>query len=1062
MSPFGGARIARRRLARSGFGLLPLAASWGPARASAWQAARGLGAARQWLAGGWRRPLLGIGALAGIAYAVERIPGVEDGTLFALWPLVALYLLLAFLVGVWRARTRVVVERFVDYSRPDEVDERPAHGLSALLVGELAALRDLYHAIDESRVIGAAVGSDQRAQPVQATVQVDDVGGFLENAASSESKISIGPLVLPLGTVLALFGRLAQGPRMGGGLHVVRAESDGAPVDVALLTAYFSGPGRLHHWRVSQELPAGGEELPQPALAGMVSELACRIFVDLALEGSVGWRAGRTFLDGLDVYRSSLHARADRKLKLQRAERLLVEALAEDERVPFVHYNLGVVYTELRGLTVGGDGADGVSQKEVYFSAAEQAFRHEIQRRPDRWEPYYALAQTYFDQGRLAEVTSLCDRVVELAPAAQHAAKAYDLKGLAEDRLGYLGAHVARRRLRASRRRAVAQAWVALLRAELRRRGVAEARAFLSRCLQNLAVPDAESWVLPGRVRSRVAFRRRRSLLRHAARLHGGGTAHLLLGVLALTNGRGELALRELKTAVRIAPTGPEQWAALAATDAALAREAAAAGHEERAAQWQDLARWACRQALNFVDCRTGPNCAETLETVGSVLESLGDYDRAARARSMLDVELALQQAQAPDAPELEQAPGEPNDPADGWRTGLAALRRGQLVPAVRAASYREAIARLESDFPEEVRRRGVRAMLARALAEDGDYGDALVEAERAIGLDPSSAFEREALGDVYFAMRDYEHAREAFESALLWEPNSVGLHRKLGSCHRQLAYWSNDPAARRGFLRQAERHYVNALDLYGPGHLSDKSQIHFALARVYSELGEFERVIPNVRNVVAGQAARVLVDVLAAEAFLRQRNHRVAEELLAGAIVNGKHLLDEDGYGPEADAGVDPTDPWPLGLVVPWGYWALARSYTDRDIRLDDAEQHLREAAECLARLPGEWSNLQAALLGAEGWIAHKRGNVDDAIRLLEESLGVEADPEVYLHLARAYAAKAARAKTEAARARLVERAISACGQARADASGQYAAEADELLARLEPAPAAPPSSQD
>ncbi len=1059
MSPFGGTRIPRRRLARSGFGLLPLAAGWAPTRTFGWHAARALGAARQWLAGGWRRPLVGIGALAAIAYAVERIPGVEDGTLFALWPLVALFLLLAFLVGVWRARTRVVVERFVDYSRPDEVDERPAHGLSALLVGELAALRKLYHAVDESRVIGAAVGSDQRAQPVQATVQVDDVGGFLENAASSESKISIGPLVLPLGTVLALFGRLAQGPRMGGGLHVVRAESDGAPVDVALLTAYLSSPGRLHHWRVSQELPAGGEELPQPAIAGMVSELACRIFVDLALESSVDWRAGRTFLDGLDVYRSSLHARADRKLKLQRAERLLVEALAEDERIPFVHYNLGVVYTELRGLTVGGDGADGISQREVYFSAAEQAFRHEIQRRPDRWEPYYALAQTYFDQERLAEVTSLCDRVVELAPAAQHAAKAYDLKGLAEERLGYLGRDVARRRLRASRRRAVAQAWVALLRAELRRRGVAEARAFLSRCLQNLAVPDAESWVLPGRVRSRLAFRRRRSLLRHAARLHGGSTAHLLLGVLALTNGRAELALRELKTAVRIAPTGPEQWAALAATDAALAHEAAAAGDEERAAQWQDLARWACRQALNFVDCRNGVNCAETLGTVGTVLEGLGDHERAARARSMLDVELALRQVETADAPELEEA-AQSDDPADGWRTGLAALRRGQLAPAVRAASYREAIERLSSDFPEEVRRRGIRAMLARALAEDGDYGDALVEAERAIGLDPSSAFEREALGDVYFAMRDYEHAREAFESALLWEPNSVGLHRKLGSCHRLLAQWSNDPAARRDFLRQAERHYASALELYGPGHLAEKSQIHFALARVYSELGEFERVIPNVRNVVAGQAARVLVDVLAAEAFLRQRNHRVAEELLAGAIVNGKHLLDDDAYGPEADAGVDPTDPWPLGFVVPWAYWALARSYADRDIRLDDAEQHLREAEECLARLSGEWANLQAALLGVEGWIAHKRGNADEAIRLLEASLGVEADPEVYLHLARAYAAKGARAKTEGARARLVERAIAACGQARADASGQYAAEADELLARLDPAPAAAPSA--
>lgn len=913
-------------------------------------------------------------------------------------------------------------------------------------------MRALYEAVDDRRVIGAAVGRTQGPQPIQATVQVEDVSGFLENAASSESKVSIGPLVLPFGTILALFGRLAQGPRVGGGLHVVR-EDDGVSVtDLLVLTAYFSTPGRLHHWRVSREL-SSPEDASRPAVAGLVSELASRMFVDLALESTVSWRAGQKFLDGLKVYRDSLYATADRKLKLRRAERLLIEALAEDERIPFVHYNLGVVYTELRALSTG-DAAGDLIERDVYFAAAEQAFLNETRRSPDRWEPYYALAQTHFDQGRYRDVTARCDRIIELRPAPIHVAKAYDLKGLAEANLApELGAEIAARRARVSRRRALRYAWRALVRAELSRRGVAAARALASRSLQHLATPATEDWALPvGRLRSGLEFRWRHRLLKHAIRLADGESAHLYLAALAAKNGRLGLALEASKKAVRIAPTGAVQWAMLARVDLMYAERARAAGDHELARQWQDLARRACHQALNFVDVRIEAYRPQ-ISMVSSVFEDLGDSDRALRVRQMLELEQRL--AAAADPITLDAAVQ--GLPDVGWEAGLAVLRCGQLgPPAPREGHYRAAIGLLEDEFPEEVRRRGLRSLLARALADAGRFGEAVLEAERAIGLDPASAYEREALGDVYVTMQDYEHAREAFESALLWQPNSVSLHRKLGRCNTSLATWSNDADTRRAYLLAAERHYLSALEVYGPGSLAEKSQIHFALARLYSDLDEFEKVLPHIRNVVAGPATSVLVDMLGAEAFRRQKNHSMGEGMLTRAIETGERLLADEAYGPEFEAGVDSDDPWPLAAVVGWACWLLARSYTDREVRLDEAENLLRRGTENLERSTDYWPSLRAALIAGRGWVAFKRGRLDEAIRLLEEALGIEADPEVYLHLAYAYEAKARRARSDAARARLVDRATRACRRVLDDALGLYGAEAEALLSRLQRADAA------
>src|SRR5438552_18124370 len=128
----------------------------------------------------------------------------------------------------------------------------------------------------------------------------------------------------------------------------------------------------------------------------MVEELACRMFTDLALSGSVRWRATSTFSEGLQCYRDCLRTPKDSKLKLKQAEKKFIETLAEDREFASANYNLGVLYMELNQI-----------------QAAEEAFLRAIGQHPSSWRGYYALAVCRCKFGQYESVISLCERVGE-------------------------------------------------------------------------------------------------------------------------------------------------------------------------------------------------------------------------------------------------------------------------------------------------------------------------------------------------------------------------------------------------------------------------------------------------------------------------------------------------------------------------------------------------------------------------------------------------------------------------------------------------------------------------
>lgn len=325
------------------------------------------------------------------------------------WTVLAVYTLLLLLFWAWGAKKRVVIEDFMDYTlSPPKSDAR---GLATLLVVKLAQLQELYRTVDEQRALSTEAKANQ---PIDAAIKVEDVSTFLSSAISAQSKFSLGPLEIPVGTLMSLIGRLVQGPRILGSLHKDQ--------DTLILTAQRVGDRTAYSWRVDRKLPSAIADQGGYTLDDMVEELAYRMFTDLALSGSVRWRATASFSKGLQCYRDCLRTPKDSKLKLKLAEKKFIETLAEDREFASANYNLGVLYMELNQL-----------------QAAEEVFRRAIGQNPGSWRGYYALAVCRCKLCEYQSVISLCEqvgaRVISNKPGIANNAQIYHMKGVAQSLL---------------------------------------------------------------------------------------------------------------------------------------------------------------------------------------------------------------------------------------------------------------------------------------------------------------------------------------------------------------------------------------------------------------------------------------------------------------------------------------------------------------------------------------------------------------------------------------------------------------------------------------------------
>ena len=1016
-----------------------------------------------------------------LAFGVAIVAAATVTTQF--WPIPHFWLIpsafgLALLVvWAWKARATMVIEDFADHTPT----RTAAVGAAALLSIELGRIHDLFRVVDERNTLPTVVGE---GTPIEAAVKVDDPSEILKSSVTPETKLEVGPIAIPIGMGMIVLGRLVQGPRLRAELH----ERDRQLV----LSAQLSGLRRSPSWRIVRKLESSTSSSRIAALHDMIPELACRMFTNLGVQRKVKWRAMKAFTDALEIYRRCLRTPQDRAVKLIEAQQHLVKALAEDEDFVLVYYNLGVVFSELSRIAARA-GRDEVSNR--HREKAEAAFRKAVEQDSGRWEPYYALGLIKFDPEapetpELAR--ALCERVIDLLPGRRDGLVA---KAKAHDLIGHTHKNEPEKAI--AHRRIAARLALRALRNELVGRrsdgseedAVPTRRDLAANCLANLAEDEArrphkllpakganaETWLW---WRRSARYGRIVALLELAQRLTSkDAKLHYQLGRLATDWHDYDRALQELSIATRIDPDRALFWAQLARVQQLRGDTTGAVTSCARAAEEADVA------ALDREE-------TTALDVVISTYLALGRTDLAERlqqkrafARGELFRRLRRRTEDPPpregkptkaDVAAAKEALQGREDEGRKWEAAHLAfvLGRYELLhgePARAERRFRTAIGHF-GDLSAEVTRYNLRAYLARALTnqwlaarggidETEKLREALLEAEAAVSRNPLSSFAHAALGHVCNGAGDLEGARTAWKEALLWNPDDPWLHWELGFCSWRLAWEVSKPNDRRRVLETAKAYLEQAAILFPNERFDDRIRIHYWLARLYEELGEFEQVIPHLRMVQRSPSMHALADYLVAEAYRRLRNFNEAEPLYQEVV----DTPDRNGGDVE---GRDVLDPWPTVALRAAARCGLAMSNIERQGDLDEAKTQLKAVEDALAdgktgataleqrvsdKGPVRVREVRAYHAHANGrWLLAKE-NPDDAIVALSRSATLRPDAEVYLDLAAACWASAS-AGDDAKRPGLLERSRFYCDLVKAlDLRLLFEARLAQVLAKLD-----------
>jgi hypothetical protein len=974
-------------------------------------AADGIGRAVAWLVKGGRLVLLAL---------------VATATVVLLAPVTYWQALLGFLIALmlWaaaRAHVRVVIEGFDDYRAPRE-DGSPVKdaGTAVLLANRLTTMRELYGFVDDPD------GTPTPDRPPGATVQLDDAASVLRSAVTTESTVSFGPISIPLGAVMGLLGRLVQAPRLRGAIH-----GDDRKL---IVTAELVMDGQPYAWRVERDV--GDGTTARRRLESMVhDELAYQVFSDLTLQRQARWPATKFWLLALGNVADGQRRPRNRRLLLKDAEWNFMQALSEDERFYLACLNLGIVYRRLAEYP--GQPAD---RSRRYMFAARQVFERAIDMRPDRWEAYHALAEAHWGTkgsvGALEMIDGLCERALSREPDRAAGARILDLQGHVQAQAKAFG--LATR----TRRRACRLALRELRRTRLRRASARQAQRLqalenqAAQCLVNLAWT---SWAAHSRsdgrdaARDGRAFGRAYGIARLAARLSDiDASAHHKLAELALETDQLHIAVDELSAAARIAPANP-----LYAADLALAL--ARTDDRGRAAE----ARARAKRLIDFGD----PDQKEAQDSLIEAYRASRDPDDAARAtqletRKTLSDELEKCDLGSPDGriaalvSLLDSLPSERD-----WETARVHAELGEAIregpdepdepdrPEERSkaadAHLRQALAWFSKNQPDDSRLAKLHSERAQALAlRPTCSGEALVQAENAVILNPLNAGCRTVLGSVYEVGGDLVSACSAAERALMLDPDDATLHHRLAMLRWKLAESLADAAAHNAERARASAQFEEALGLYASDQRAGRRTTSWWLAMSYFAMSDFVKVPAHLRfvlaSIVSDRGATVDDRGLhaAAELWLAKTYRKLGKFLEAEAhaheAVDVARQLDDEGVAlTRGLTELVEDDRWPLWVVLALGHMQVAGCHADRDGNPKLAQDSLKEAKAVFERANKEdpasgayGSDTYADYLAEEGRLRLALDKPIDAIKSLRRSVDIDPDEaDVYLDLARAHA---------------------------------------------------------
>lgn len=977
-------------------------------REMVWWAVRLLGGLRQRILSGWGGLLLlilGVIVFMGVRAAllgqvqtpVEILSNDQLMQILAAMTLILLFYLIA------QSRRRIVIDKFGNYLNDTTLD-KPIEGLSSYLVDKLSSLAALYRNIDEAL-------PQQASGVVEATVTALDTDGELKGLVEAGSKISLGPIAIPIDSLFSLVGRLVQGPRLTGSIH-----KDG---ETLVLLASLSG-SHAGSWRVlSSDL-----DDPVPAEVGqrlyaMMEQMAYRIFTDLVSIGTNQWRAAFHYSHGLRQYRKTLQVESERTLRLRQAEQSFIKALAEDTQFARCHYNLGVVYQKLKQP-----------------DSAMAAFRQALAQASDHYDASYALALNLYSSspkpGRFTEVIQLCDYAIRLRPAD---ARAWNLKGLAlrkdaEARQGNMALAYDdptwQKVILPVRATAVALAWGQMCRWTLGGRSIDWLRDTVSWTLRNLAVAHTQ-------IRQYFASQR---LFSQALRFSPDDAE------LRLEFSRTLVEARQWKPVLRVLTRVYDHslsselnratyWACLAAAHAALY------GSNPKGQGWR--ARLVLESSHRFLDALMVAD--ERVEDILALVK--GEAVEAGYLKT------SLEQAGLEDVARyfdhLEEFYYWLHNPRRGSSLpeGLASWEWAKAQAKIRSAgdaleyeafgeaqnSLREAITALEPEHLYQIIRQRLYSSLAEAYQRDKKPVQALAYAVRAVEMNPESAQERVLLGQIYFDLKDYSRAEVEWTVGLKLRPDEHNLIRGMVEIHsmrgiaalqseernqafeRVIALLDNSLQTWQS-LRPDERSadYQEVLNK----HLTDTyGWPHFWLGHFHKELLHLDQAIAHLKISKEAGYRPLETRVALANAYLDAGLFSAAGDTFCEALHQAhaaKQRLKKDAdWGEvelyarfEREAGEErPLIEWVVRALI-----GLAKTCAAQGVRLAWARRHLAYARAWLPRIQDRTTRVhdQVDYHDTRAWILLQEGNPHAALSELNQAVALDAGALTHFLFMQAY----------------------------------------------------------
>jgi tetratricopeptide (TPR) repeat protein len=953
------------------------------------------------------------------------------------------------LVGrILRARTRMVVGNFVDSTGPKA---QLCPGLGSLLVVELARLARVCEVVGGKRVrpriqapqelhFEADKSLDEVANdpsltmsmlPMQASLQVGEDNQVLRNAIAVDTKVSAGGITIPIGAIVNLFAVLAQGPRLSGEVHRVGGK--------LTLTARLIVGGQLRTWRVDSDDTPEMSQIADPAPEHLIPLLAVRVFTDLAKPGSSRWRAVHALFKALKAYRSCLGSMADYQLKLLEVRHHLVEALVWDRDWDLLHYDLGIVNTEL-GL----------------FDAAADAFRRAIELNPDRWQSYYALAELTCRElsnelsreparepsPRWKDVDRLCRRVLDLD---RRNLQALHLSAIARRSIGDLAGTID------ARHQSIRWGWMALCRAARRGDQATPTRRLVVLSLVNSGVffgyqGDANARLSADKLRiplnRTLSFQAALAELRLGAKVdRSDAKPQFELGKLYLNRCQLKRAEERLEAALRVEPEVPRLYVY-------LARVYARQGHQDEAV------RACCDQALKQPSLLKN----EDLDHLAVACE-----DRAVTLKNFKEWRNSWQPSRL-NLDELRACYHHPysDDPANHlrWELAMVALEFGRrLLDAGEPADRHEAVAALTiatkelcEHYPAESRRLDIYALVARAHRACEETLTALEKAAIALQQNPLSGAAHREIAATNFALKEHERAALSYQEAIRCDPDDVDARLGYATAAASVALRCHDKGHRRELLERAAVLLQRAVDLCelrlsqdqpedangagrpqpGPFMLSDgplghKRNVHYWLGRVRYEQHRYQDAINQfVIARALGEANSLLAPLLSLYLGLAQLRIGVlaraettfsrALELLERVHRTEEAVEDQTRIGPPGDEHLLRHV---KALLIIY-YWAARLELGDAD-QAKQALKELEETRKVRPLLAAEdevpLEQHLAVWEACRGWAKFRtndRRAMEEGVSLLQQSIRREPTPEGYLYLGQTHAELAlARATT-------------------------------------------------